>query len=269
MASTKLILQRETAEIESALPHNVYLVRQKSGWNDIDRLCRVIKLLGDILAPYAEDYQPTLTMDACKVHLHQRIAAACNRAGIWLIIIPARLTWLLQPCDTHAFLKYKRILRERFQEKRSNTPNGRLATLQIIQVVCEAIRKALQGAYWALAFQQDGFSHQQTQVSRFILQQLQMQTLPPISHELPTKEILELIFPRRCRIPQRTLFAPFHQAPPEALPPHTPPPEQAVAISPRAGRLRSSSAHRAETESFLLKHLRAPAETHHRTLRAP
>ena len=28
---------------------------------------------------------------------------ACRRKGVWPMPVPAKLTWLLQPCDTHMF----------------------------------------------------------------------------------------------------------------------------------------------------------------------
>ena len=62
--------------------------------------------------PLVRRWQPVLVMDACRLHLHRSLAEACLREGVWLVIVPARLTWLLQPLDTHAFQPYKHFLRE-------------------------------------------------------------------------------------------------------------------------------------------------------------
>ena len=43
-------------------------------------------------------------------HLAAKVFRAATRCGIWVLVVPAKLTWLIQPADTHAFYKYKMYL---------------------------------------------------------------------------------------------------------------------------------------------------------------
>ena len=44
-----------------------------------------------------------MIFDAVPLHLADEVMRELATAGIWYLVIPARLTWLLQPLDAHAF----------------------------------------------------------------------------------------------------------------------------------------------------------------------
>ena len=46
---------------------------------------------------------PVLLMDCARQHIHRSVFDAAARQGVRLVLIPAKLTWLLQPCDAHVF----------------------------------------------------------------------------------------------------------------------------------------------------------------------
>ena len=102
-----LYIQRE---IQPQLFRNVFLVRRKSAWVDKDYMAVIIKLLGELLKPFLGAFQPILLMDALPAHLAAKVFRAATRCGIWVLVVPAKLTWLIQPADTHAFYKYKMYL---------------------------------------------------------------------------------------------------------------------------------------------------------------
>ena len=43
---------------------------------------------------------------------------------ICFFLIPANMTWALQPCDTHVMARYKRQLRLEFQNRQMAAPHG-------------------------------------------------------------------------------------------------------------------------------------------------
>ena len=99
-----LYIQRE---IEPQPFSNVYLVRRKSAWVDAGYMAVIIKLLGAILKPFLGIVQPILLMDALPARVAQTVFRAEARCGFWVVVVPAKLTWLIQPADTHAFYTYK------------------------------------------------------------------------------------------------------------------------------------------------------------------
>ena len=50
-----------------------------------------------------------LVMDAASQHLAADVVAHAARRHIMILLLPARLTWLLQPLDTHVFAPPKRV----------------------------------------------------------------------------------------------------------------------------------------------------------------
>ena len=212
LAPRGFVLSRDAPPIAQSLPTNIYVVRRKSAWMDLAMMLQIIRLLGAILEPLSQNVTPILIMDACKVHFAEAVVRACRRANIVLIIVPARMTWLQQPCDTHAFHSFKMVLRSLLLAARAKTMSGRLDTYSFFQCLYKAIRSVLQGVRWARSFDQDGFSLYQENISRHVRRVLQL----PCNYSAPssalTESVLSLAFPRGSRIPFEELFA-WHHAP--------------------------------------------------------
>ena len=92
----------EWAAIHTDLPSNVYVKRMPKGWNNAKQHRLIIRILGWILQPFMATRQPILSFDAAPLHLQDEILLELEDVGIWYLVIPARLTWMLQPLDTHA-----------------------------------------------------------------------------------------------------------------------------------------------------------------------
>ena len=206
------------AALQAASPGNVHLVRQKSAWNNKNLMTRIITILALALRHCAH-LQPILLLDACRVHIPAIVLQRCVANSIWPIIVPAKLTWLLQPCDTHAFQKYKVYLRKAYQTARAGAASHELGVAEFLACIYSAIRYVLQGNVWGTAFDADGFGHNQGRLSMYI--QRQLQTTGPLSlpASVPSEELLKHCFPRRATVPHRTLMRPFQPVPsPAALP---------------------------------------------------
>ena len=167
----KLLTQAAWAAIQPELPDNVYVKRMMKGWNNAQEHAVIIRLLGLILAPLLDTCQPVLMFDAVGLHLADEVMLELTVASMWYLVIPARLTWLLQPLDTHGFAKYKRYLRNRFQEIVAGAEE-RTLTQRMVQLVVETIRVVLNGNRWASAFVSNGLDGSQANVSKYIKQML-------------------------------------------------------------------------------------------------
>ena len=107
---TQVLTQAAWAAIQAELPDNVYVKRMPKGWNNTTEHCVIIRLLRLVLEPVLSRYQPVLIFDAAPLHLADSVMHELAEASIWYSVILARITWLVQPLDTHAFSKYKRDL---------------------------------------------------------------------------------------------------------------------------------------------------------------
>ena len=78
------------------------------------------------------------------------------------------MTWLMQPLDTHTFLKYKSYLRQVYQDERGDAEVSDLDFAAFLQCVCKTIRRILQGTKWAGAFRGVGWGGAQAGLEGFV-----------------------------------------------------------------------------------------------------
>ena len=235
------------AALQDGLPQNIRLWRRTSGWATKALMREILKELCTALGEeLLASHQVVLLLDTAGVHICPMFLRAASRMGVMVQYIPAKLTWLLQPLDTHVFARYKQYL---MQEYRAGLmQNGARATELTARVdaVVKACRKVLQAHAWAYAFDANGFStHRQREVRQTILEELQWSRVPELPAGLPAFPEIVAIFPARTHIPLAWLLRPYRDR--TAEPPAAPEPEpeepaaEAAAPNPWFGRLRSSS----------------------------
>lgn len=200
---------RQMAALRASCPPNVVLIRQKSSWNNAVLCARIVRRLGVILAPFMAEYQPVLLLDACRVHLAKRVFDAAAAARVWVVVIAAKMTGVIQPLDTHAFLRFKLYLQQAYQRARLTTADGAIGISQLIPCVCEAIRHVLQAHCWGVAFDHDGFGPSQAGVSERVRRRLEVHALPDIPAIRPSLEQLKTCFPKRAIVPVKSVWRPF------------------------------------------------------------
>ena len=246
LVSSHLLSHQNNAIIQDELPQNVYVKRLTSGWNTTKGMTDIIRLLCNILQPFMEQYQPVLMFDAVPLHLADEVFAELANVAFWHAVIPARMTWLLQPLDTHAFVKFKRFLKTRFQDGGPYNAGGNL-TLRMMRLVISAIRQVLEARRWDAAFANDGLAGDQDTVSSYIQHQLEYEQLPAYPPLRPSEESLRLCWPRN-----KTVHAPIVLA---ALPPDLAAPAAALAAVPPLLALPPPQEAPQGNEALSLQHL--------------
>ena len=227
---SNLLSHAAWATIQSELPDNIYVKRMPSGWNNTHEHCVIIRLLSLVLQPLRGRYQLVLIFDAVPLHLADAVMAELKAEGFWYLVIPARLTWLLQPLDTHTFAKFKRHLRIHHQDAAS-APSEPNVTLRMLRLVIGAIRGVLQSWRWDRAFASNGLAGDQDMVSSFIKNQLEYQRLPPYPPARPTAESLRECWPRSRVVNENAVWGPLPGLVLAAAPGMLGPPP-AVALAP-------------------------------------
>ena len=236
-----------TKLLRPALRKNVILLRRKSGWVNKDFLVTYVKLLAVCLEPFASVYQPILLWDALPAHCAPMVLRAAARAGLWVVIVPAKLTWLLQPLDTDVFSRYKHYLRQRYLQLLCDSADGRVAAVSVILAMNDACREVLQSTAWAAVFLRNGFGAAQRLVKHSIREECEVEEVASAGSGLPTLAQLAAIFPNRLDVPINDLFYPFIPRPPALSrgPREAAAPAPTAGVTPWAERLRqrgSSSA---------------------------
>ena len=197
------------AMLRSRCPPNVVLVRQNSAWNN-ERMCTmIVRRIALVLRAHMGTLQPVLLLDAVRLHITRMVLAACSAVGLWVVVVPAKMTWLLQPLDSHAFLAYKAHLKAKYQSKRAELGSSDLGIEHFLECVYEAIRHVLQGRCWNVAFEGDGFGSAQQGLSTFVQKQLAIAGPLSITALRPNIEELGHCFPRRAQVHADLLYRPF------------------------------------------------------------
>ena len=225
---------RAFAALRGASPANVHLVRQKSAWNNEALCAMIIRWLGVALRQYCGELQPVLLLDAAKLHFTRRVLAACAAAGVVPVLVPAKLTWLLQPLDTHAFQPYKAFLQEAYQQARAASANGDLDIAQFLACVYGTIKQILEGREWAAVFDKDGFASSQAMIRATIQDHLQISVPFAIPDTCPSDAQLQVCFPKRSRVPVAALWRPLIPKAKKVAGPGAPPIPLAMACSGEA-----------------------------------
>jgi hypothetical protein len=233
---SRYLLLRDLPAVRAAMPPTISVVRAKSKWISKAVMVWIVRLLAWTLRPLRRKYHVALLMDVLGIHIDTSVTDAAREAGIDLLYVPALLTWLSQPCDTHAFSLYKRHLRRLFLSFRSRGGLGLPTVVEWLLLIRDTIVSFLNVRPWMRAFIEDGFSRDQAGVSDYIRSHLPPGYALPLPSTPPSDAQLRLVFPK-TRI--NLNFAAFRTPPAKAslplpasssgalplpLPPPVPPP---------------------------------------------
>ena len=241
IANEHLVRKADLPTALGFLLPNVYLLRQKSGWVDTSVFCQILQVLKKSLLATGTPRRILLLLDACTVHLHALSLQTARRLGIRLCFIPTKMTWLLQPLDSHVFARYKCYIRQAYTAEQLRSDTGFVTTIQLIRIINDAIRYVLQASSWATAFDHNGYGDVQQQLTSRVLKIVRS---TPDNHApaLPTLTDLECILPRKRMIKRNVLcwdVDAIVQVPVANEPP-------AVAAAASGGQMSSSSSHHHE-----------------------
>lgn len=206
IANERTLPASQLATVRALCAPNVRVLRAKSAWVNEHIIGQLIRWLAAALRPYVPAFQPLLLFDAAPQHLGPAVWRACSAVRIWPILVPAKLTWLLQVLDTHVFAAYKVFLQKAYQETRVCTDNGHVGVAELLASVQAAIKTIIEARHWTGAFDQNGFSAGQASVSNRVLQELNVVAPVHLPSTRPSLGQLRDCFPRHRAIPEASLW---------------------------------------------------------------
>jgi len=176
--------------------------RGVSGWNSVEKMEWILAQIRNAMLEFP-DMQTVLLLDVAMCHIHPRVAAAAERLGIWLVFVPAKLTFLVQPLDVYALAPYKACLAKLFAEKEDE--HGVLDALSWLQCLCKAATTFWCARKWLPAFEKTGV----VQTAGALTVELEHAGVPRVAQipfMPPSREDIEAIFPRGRFVPYVSLF---------------------------------------------------------------
>lgn len=218
LSNGHVITKRDAVAAATWLPKNIKIWREKSSWTNWRIIIRVLREVRLALAALLDQYKVIFFMDCARQHLNYRVAMAAARNGFYLVYVPASLTWLLQPCDTHVFAKYKRCLSALLGQVRAASPDATVCGQDWLRCVAVTIRKVMQGHVWRSAFDADGLTGTQAHVSSFVRRMLGPSVDELVPATRPTEHQIQTCFPRQTKAPVASLLRPFRPGAVFAMP---------------------------------------------------
>jgi len=109
------------------MPTNIYLWANERGWMTQDTCAVLLRAINASLGDLTSRYHVILLMDAHRAHINETICRRAMAMNMFLLYVPARLTWLLQPADTHLFAPFKSSIRRTYTNRRLAAHDGRSA----------------------------------------------------------------------------------------------------------------------------------------------
>ena len=176
---------------KNLLPSNVRMLRQESSWNSGDTMRYILCELAKALCGYTV----LLLMDVASCHLVQSVTSLAHKLGIRIILVPARLTFLVQPLDTVYFLILKRALKHNYLLEIIRQGGGPLSVEAWLLVVLRSIVGTISSQDWSQAFKHNGITATQWFIRPSIL--LKMGLIGPLKvpSVCPSADDLVLLLP--------------------------------------------------------------------------
>ena len=215
----KLVTLDELDALQLEMPDNMYIKRRGKGWNTADLFVEYLQLLAAILQPHGASVRFILTLDAVPCHLEKKVLDAIGASLLmWFLLIPAKLTWLLQPLDVYGFSKVKHRLRQGYQLAILDGDQSKPAML-MIRIVLAELSRTLNLQPWRKYFRCIGLWDNRTCVRKFIKKQLAIETVPAILAVAPQLERLKLCWPsnRTVHLEEITVALPVMPFPAVAI----------------------------------------------------
>ena len=203
-------------EMIPLLPRNIRLVRQKSSWNNASLMRQILYALSIALA----GFRIVLLMDCASCHIEATVLAMASRLGIAIALVPAKLTWLVQPLDIVFFLKFKRLLRHLYCKAVLREGTNLLDTKTRLCLVLDAVSQMVCKHPWKRAFVMNGISCMQKQIRKKILLKMGVDTMPEISPMKPSASSLQILLPsNRANVNMNSLLHEWKSEHPSCSPP--------------------------------------------------
>ena len=120
-----------------------------------------------------------LVFDTCGAHINARVFRKARLLGIYIILIPGRMTWVLQPLDTHVFAQLKRCLRVGLQKARLQQPTGALPYHASMEVSAACVREVLVNRDWSAVMKRSGLSQADVPLRSNLAQLLEGENVQP------------------------------------------------------------------------------------------
>jgi len=116
--------QRDFPRLFDTSPPLVFLIQGDKSWTTSKIMGQMIRVLGACCRGARPDAAFAFSFDAAPTHIYDHVWWQCHAEGLWPLLVPAKVTWLLQPLDAYVFRIFKDTLRRRYHDRYATAVAG-------------------------------------------------------------------------------------------------------------------------------------------------
>ncbi len=161
-------------------------------------MVRFLGALSAALKPFRTEFECHLLLDVAPCHLVEKVFKAAKAKKIKLIFVPAKLSPIVQPLDTHAYSVFKHWLERKHQQLRDQYPDGLVPGRIWLGWLLKAPEAFFSARQWAPAFDAVGATGKFECITRVLRQHMKPQDM--LRSDAPLPEDLALVWPKRRRM---------------------------------------------------------------------
>ena len=201
------ISQADFESIQGEWLPNVHARRVANPWMTNDKMKIVLKGLADAVSANSKNRRVVLCSDAHKTHIATSTWQSAAAHNFFYFIVPPKLTWALQPCDTHLFAMFKNMLSTTCQKLAILNGRRRWDITLLMKALNTSIGDVLNKRSWRKAFDDLGYRGNQRTVTQRVLDKVDLAERPEVPRSIPSLAVLTSCFPLRTNIPIGHVFS--------------------------------------------------------------
>ena len=171
-----------------------------SAWVSHPIMSRILETLSASLRDFSAGRHFVLVLDCARCHISADLVNKATRLHLWMLFIPAKLTWLLQPLDVQVFRSFKSKFRAEYFHARCLKLGGVISMLEWLDMVAKVVRIVLSESTWASAFDKTGIANDQQGVSDWIREHANLK-VAWVPARLPTHAEISSLGGQRIKMP--------------------------------------------------------------------
>ena len=139
----------------AAAPKHIQVFKDTNGWSTADSMKTYFKALRAYLKKKGKK-QVVIMMDCHPSHYAFSTLNYCTKLKWKVLLVPSRLTWLLQPLDAYHFASFKHRLTESMAARRTHSTSGTLEFEDWLSTSLECLNSFFQEAAGDISFRKCG-----------------------------------------------------------------------------------------------------------------
>ena len=160
-----------------------------SGFQSPASMRQWLRDLRHVLLAHRPNHEWVLVMDCYSVHTSRDVLRYARSLKFVVVLVPSRMTWLLQPLDTHVFADFKRTLRRLIMTRRIDSNYGRITWSEGLKTATQAVLAKLVQGSWRLTMRGAGMGERSAALQpaiRDLLSGVDLTPRPPALEEMRT-----------------------------------------------------------------------------------